>query len=46
MISGSEDGSIYISKLHHYNDGMMTTDSEIINVIRSNNRDYTMLYNL
>lgn len=37
---------MYISKIQHYNDGMLTTDSEIINVIRTHNRDYTMLFNM
>jgi len=46
LVTGAEDGSVFISKVQHFNDGMMTTDSEIISVIRAHNRDYTMLYSL
>lgn len=46
LITGAEDGSVFISKVQHFNDGMLTTDSEIINVIRMHNRDYTMLYSM
>lgn len=46
IITGAEDGSVYISRVQHYSDGMLTTDSEIINVIRTHHRDYTMLFSL
>lgn len=46
LITGAEDGSVFISKIQHYCDGMLTTDSEIINVIRTHNRDYAMLYSM
>lgn len=46
LVTGAEDGSVFISKIQHFCDGMLTTDSEIINVIRINNRDYAMLYSM
>ena len=42
----SSDLSIYITKLQHFSEGLVTTESEIINLVRNHNRDYLLLYHL
>lgn len=46
LVSGSEDGSIFISKITPYSDGMIVNDSSILHTFKVNKKNYTSLYYL
>ncbi len=46
LISGAEDGSIFISKINAYSDGIAITDAEIMHSLKSGNKNYTNLFYL
>ena len=46
LVSGSEDGSIFISKITPYSDGMVVNDSSILHTFKVNKKNYTSLYYL
>lgn len=46
LISGAEDGTIFISKVNVYSDGMAITDSEIIHSLKIGSKNYTNLFYL
>lgn len=46
LVSGSEDGSIFISKITPYSDGMVVNDSSILHTFKANKKNYTSLYYL
>ena len=46
IITGSEDGCIFISKITPYSDGMAVNDSSILHTFKVNKKNYTSLYYL
>lgn len=46
LISGAEDGSIFISKINAYSDGIAISDAEIMHSLRNNNKNFTNLFYL
>ncbi len=46
LISGAEDGTIFLSKINAYSDGIAITDSEIMHSLRSGSKNYTNLFYL
>jgi hypothetical protein len=46
LITGSEDGAIFISKITPYSDGMVVNDSSILHTFKVNKKNYTSLYYL
>lgn len=46
LISGAEDGTVFISKINAYSDGMAITDSEIMHSLKIGNQNYLNLFYL
>lgn len=46
LITGAEDGTIFISKITPYSDGMVVSDSSILHTFKVNKKNYTSLYYL
>lgn len=46
LISGSDDGTLFISKITPYSDGMVVSDSSILHTFKVNKKNYTNLFYL
>lgn len=46
LITGAQDGTIFISKITPYSDGMIVSDSSILHTFKVNKKNYTSLYYL
>jgi hypothetical protein len=46
LITGAEDGTIFISKITPYSDGMIVSDSSVLHTFKVNKKNYTSLYYL
>jgi hypothetical protein len=46
LVSGAEDGTVFISKIIPYSDGMMVNDSSVLYTYKINKKNYNNLYYL
>ena len=46
LITGAEDGTVFISKITAFSDGMMVSDSTILHTFKVNKKNYSSLYYL
>lgn len=44
LITGAEDGTIFISKITAFSDGMVVSDASILHTFKVNKKNYTSLY--
>lgn len=44
LISGAEDGSIFISKINAVSDGISVTDAELLSSFKTSYKNYRSLY--
>lgn len=46
LITGAEDGTVFISKITAFSDGMIVNDSSILHTFKMNKKNYSSLYYL
>jgi hypothetical protein len=46
LVTGAEDGTVFISKIVPFSDGMMVSDSSVLHTFKINKKNYTSLYYL
>lgn len=44
LITGAEDGTIFISKITAFSDGLVVSDASILHTFKVNKKNYTSLY--
>lgn len=46
LISGGQDGSVFISKINAFSDGIAITDAEVMHSLKPTHKNYTNLFYL
>lgn len=46
LISGCDEGSVFITKISAYSDGILVSDSSVLHTFKVNKKNYTSLYYL
>ena len=44
LITGDEEGTVFISKITAYSDGMVVSDASILHTFKTNKKNYSSLY--